>query len=93
MSQMCYFSNKINRQALWALYPQRPLMFDTGDLKLSDLASKLCLFKLILSKFWRRLSSVGLGLGTHIFVKVSRPGNSEVTFSVFESSCHILLPI
>jgi len=27
-----------------------------------------------------------LGLGTHLFVKVPRPGDSEVTFSVFESS-------
>jgi len=26
-----------------------------------------------------------LGLGTHLFVKVPRPGDSEVTFSVFES--------
>jgi len=28
-----------------------------------------------------------VGLGTHLFVKVPRPGDSEVTFSVFESSC------
>jgi len=29
----------------------------------------------------------------HLFVnKVSRPGG-EVTFSVFESSCHLLLPV
>jgi len=42
------------------------------------------------------------GLGTHLFVKVPRPGDSEVTFSpgdsevtfsVFESSCHLLLPV
>jgi len=26
-----------------------------------------------------------IGLGTHLFVKVPRPGDSEVTFSVFES--------
>jgi len=32
-----------------------------------------------------------LGLGTHLFVQVPRPGDSEVTFSVFESSCHLLL--
>jgi len=30
---------------------------------------------------------VVLGLGTHLFVKVPRPGDSEGTFSVFESSC------
>jgi len=30
-------------------------------------------------------SSHILGLGTHLFVKVPRPGDSEVTFSVFES--------
>jgi len=33
-----------------------------------------------------------IGLGTHLFVKVPRPGDSEVTFLVFESSCHLLLP-
>jgi len=38
---------------------------------------------------WMSLSS----LGTHLFVKVPRPGNSEGTFSVFESSCHLLLPV
>jgi len=33
-------------------------------------------------------------LGTHlVFVKVLRPGESEVTFSVFKSSCHLLLPV
>jgi len=26
---------------------------------------------------------IGLGLSTHLFVKVHRPGDSEVTFSVF----------
>jgi len=34
-----------------------------------------------------------LGTGTHLFVKVSRPGDSQVTFSVIESSCHLLLPV
>jgi len=29
------------------------------------------------------------GLGTHLFVKVPRPGHSEGTFSVFESSCQL----
>jgi len=28
-----------------------------------------------------------------LFVKVPRSGNSEGTFSVFESSCHLLLPV
>jgi len=32
-------------------------------------------------------------LSTHLFVKVPRPGDSEVTFSVFESSCHLLLQV
>jgi len=36
---------------------------------------------------------VGLSLGTHLFLKVPRPGDSEVTFSAFESSCHLLLPV
>jgi len=34
-----------------------------------------------------------VGLGTHLFVKVPRPGDSKVTFSVIESSCHLLLPV
>jgi len=36
---------------------------------------------------------ITLGLGIHLFVKVPRPGDSEVTSSVFESSCHLLLPV
>jgi len=32
------------------------------------------------------ISFAELGLGTHLFVKVPRPGDSEVTFSVFESN-------
>jgi len=28
-----------------------------------------------------------------LFATVSRPGDSEVTFAVFESSCHLLLPV
>jgi len=35
---------------------------------------------------------IWLGLGTHLFVKVPRPGDSEVTFSVFESSDGFKLP-
>jgi len=31
------------------------------------------------------------GLGTQLFVKKPRPGDCEVTFSVFESSCQQLL--
>jgi len=38
-----------------------------------------------------------LGTGTHLFVKamvkVPRQGDRDRTFSVFESSCHLLLPI
>jgi len=34
---------------------------------------------------------LGRFLGTHLFVKVPRLGDSEVIFSVFESSCHLLL--
>jgi len=33
------------------------------------------------------------GLDTHLFVKVLLPGDSKGTFSVFESSCHLLLPV
>jgi len=28
---------------------------------------------------------------SRLFVKLPRPGDSEVTFSVFKSSCHLLL--
>jgi len=30
---------------------------------------------------------------SYLFVMVPRPGDSEVNFSVFESSCHLLLPV
>jgi len=40
---------------------------------------------------YKKLRVRGLGLGTHLFVKVPRPGESEVTFLVFELSCHLLL--
>jgi len=41
------------------------------------------------SLFYLKNETIGLGLGTHLFVKVPRPGDSEVTFAVFESSCHL----
>jgi len=43
----------------------------------------------------REISSFSLviGLGTRLFVKVPRPEDSEGTFSVFELSCHLLLPV
>jgi len=34
-----------------------------------------------------------LGLGNHLYVKVPRPRDSKVTFSVFESSYHLWLPV
>jgi len=37
-------------------------------------------------KRWIRFSN-------HLFVKVLRPGDRKGTFSVFESSCHLLLPV
>jgi len=33
------------------------------------------------------------GFGAPLFIKVPRPGDSKETFSVFESSCHLLLPV
>jgi len=33
------------------------------------------------------------GLGPRLFVKVPRPEDSEVICSVFDSSCHLLLPV
>jgi len=35
----------------------------------------------------------GLGLGIRLFIIVPRPGDSEVTFAVFESSFHLLIPV
>jgi len=35
---------------------------------------------------------LGTKIIAHSFVKLPRPGDSEKTFSVFESSCHLLLP-
>jgi len=32
-------------------------------------------------------------IGTQLIVKVPRPGDSEEIFSVFVSSCHLLLPV
>jgi len=34
------------------------------------------------------ITAILIGLGTHLFVKVPR-----WTFSVFESSCHLFLPV
>jgi len=42
---------------------------------------------------WNIFSFQVIGLVTLLFVKVPRPGDSKVTFSVFESSCHLLLPV
>jgi len=49
------------------------------------------LLKSIIKHSFKRYTN--LGLGTHLFVKVPRPGDSEVTFEVFESRCHLLLPV
>jgi len=37
--------------------------------------------------------TVQIIVGNHLFVKVPRPGDSEGTFSVFELSCPLLLPV
>jgi len=34
-----------------------------------------------------------VGINIHLFVKVLRPGDSERTFSVFESSYHLFLSV
>jgi len=51
----------------------------------------------VLSEPWRSLHWLPqvkfLSLGPHLFLKVLRPGDSEVTFSVFKSSCPLLLPV
>jgi len=41
----------------------------------------------------QKYSTWRIGLSPHLFVKVPRPGDSEVTCLVFESSCHLLLPV
>jgi len=47
---------------------------------------------LLLVSHHRKWPYLGIGIGTHLFVKAPRPGDSEVTFWVFELSCHLLLP-
>jgi len=42
---------------------------------------------------WKWALVYGLGLGTHLFVKVPQPGDSEGTFSIFELSFYLLLSI
>jgi len=49
--------------------------------------------KSYIQKLWEICTVMIIGIGTHLFVKVPRPGNSKVTFSAFESSCHLLLPV
>jgi len=48
-----------------------------------------------ISDFWRFTYAIllRLGLGTNLIIKVPRPGDSKGTFLVFESSCHLLLPV
>jgi len=46
-----------------------------------DPLSILWFFLLVIMRF---------SLGPHLCVKIPRPGDSEVTFSIFESSCHLL---
>jgi len=50
-------------------------------------------FKLYSLCCWGRNKNIRFRLGTHLFVKVPRPGDSEGTPAVFESSCHLLLPV
>jgi len=48
---------------------------------------------LVAEKFEKIPQTKLLGLSTHLFVKIPQPGDSEVTVSVFESSCDLLLPV
>jgi len=41
---------------------------------------------------WSRHRSTIILL-VHLFVKVPQPGDNEMTFSVFELCCHLLLPV
>jgi len=51
-------------------------------------------FHMIKLFFMTHSEMMNLGLGTPLFVnKVPRPEDSEGTFSVFESSCHLFLPV
>jgi len=60
-------------------------------MKLKD--GSICKKRYIVSWIKNGTGSEGRGLGTHLFVKVPLPRDSEGTFSVFESSCHLLLPV
>jgi len=39
------------------------------------------------------MTAMCLGLDPHLFVKIPQPGDSEMAFAIFESSCHLLLPV
>jgi len=43
--------------------------------------------------FLRNTYNCSFAVFVRLFAKLSRPGDSEVTFAVFESSCHLLLPV
>jgi len=43
--------------------------------------------------FFLVLFSVIFSFFARLFVKLPRPGDSEVIFLVFESSCHLLLSV
>jgi len=57
----------------------------------------ICQFSKLSNFLWTNARfNASLVLGTFsftVFVKVQRPLDSEVTFSFFVSSCHLLLPV
>jgi len=44
-------------------------------------------------KHTKNYKTSALGLGTHLFLEVPRPGDSKGSFAVFESSFHLLLAV
>jgi len=70
--------------------------------KLLNLHTFICMFEMGICKLRCLLVSLApdffifihtLGLGSHLFVEVPGPRNSEGTVLVFESNCHLLPPV
>jgi len=69
------------------------LFHDVAGIKIEFCMVKLAeQFSKAWTKFNRKNFDAG-GLGTHLFVKVPWPGDSERTFAIIDLSCHLLLTV
>jgi len=75
---------------LWRLVAPPPDPRNSPPMTNSRLVTIVNIFSLFSLQYFLEFHHSGLGLGPHLFVKVPRLGDNERTFSVFESSCHLL---